>query len=99
MSRKQPTPVPPDAVKPLPPPTPPAFTDALATQTKDVLTAVDRRNRAHDIDQSINRREHLDVIKTLLNEHRSDVLSDVAALMAAQKEKETVCPSSQKTTA
>ncbi len=57
------------------------FADALATQTKDVLAAVERRLRDHRIDQAVNRREHLDIITGLLNEHRSDVLADVAKLM------------------
>lgn len=67
--------------------------DALAERTKDILQAVERRLRAHRIDEAINRREHLDIIKALLNEHRSDVMSDVAALMATKTEKETPCPS------
>ena len=57
----------------------------LAEQTSNVLQAVDRRIEEFRRDQAIARADHLQVIRTMLNEHRSDVFSDVAKLMETNK--------------
>ena len=57
----------------------------LAEQTANVLQAVDRRIDAYNREQAIKRAQHLDTIKMLLAEHRSDVFSDVAKLMQANE--------------
>ena len=58
----------------------PSVAAMRATQAKDIMQAVDRRLKAFRVEQAINRTEHLDVIRTMLHEHRSDVYSDVARL-------------------
>ncbi len=53
----------------------------LAEQISYVLQAIDRRYEDFRRDQAIARSDHLDAIRTMLNEHRCDVLSNIAKLM------------------